>query len=424
MSTTNTIWHGVPALLDQLCATDESAEASLKRFFRQRPKLGRRDRGLIADAMYGCLRHLRSLDHALDDDLPSATARLGVWFRLHLDWSAEAATSAVAGDETLHQTLSRLRDTTAAPAPVRAELPDWLFDALARQLPADEVVELGLAMQRTAPLDLRVNTLVGKPARARIELMEAGLPFEPCRWSPIGLRHHGAPALQRSAPFRRGLVEGQDQGSQLIAPLLEPRRGETVIDLCAGAGGKTLHLAALMANQGYIHAFDPASRRLEELQQRCRRAGIDIVRASRIDNERAAAVKRLHGKADRVLVDAPCTGTGTLRRHPAIRWQHHDLATLTATQDRLLDTAAALLRPGGRLVYATCSLLAEENEQRIAAFGKRHPEFKPLPPAPILKRRKIALPVDADETHLRLYPHRHDCDGFFAAVFEKTRRAD
>lgn len=422
MTKPRTIWRGVPTLLDELCTADEGAETSLKRFFRARPKLGPRERNAIADAMYGCLRQLRSIDYALDSAQPNASNRLGAWMCLHHGWSAATARSALGGDDALQQTLSRLRGTSDAPAAIRAELPDWLYDALSEQLPADEVLQLGLALQQHAPLDLRVNTLIGKPAKALAALTAAELPFQPCHWSPIGLRHAGTLPVHCSAAFRNGLIELQDEGSQLIAPLLEPRRGETVIDLCAGAGGKTLHLAALMANQGVIHAFDPAARRLQELQQRCRRAGVNIVRASRIEDEQAVAVQRLRGKADRVLVDAPCSGTGTLRRHPAIRWQSHHLTTLNATQDRLLDSAAALLRPGGRLVYATCSLLAAENEQRATAFRQRHPEFRPLPLADILKRRNIALSVDLEQTALRLYPHRHDCDGFYAAVFEKAAR--
>jgi len=424
MSPVNTLWRGVPELLERMATADSGEQRPIDAFFQQRRRLGRRERGLIADAVYGCLRHLRSLDHALGDQAGDPRARLAAWLVSYADWPIEQAVSAIGSDEALTGTLSRLGDPANAPPAVQAELPDWLYDELCRQLPAAEVLDLGLALQQNAPLDLRVNTLRGKPAKALTALANEDMPLSPCPWSPIGLRHAahhpGHLPVQRSKAYTQGWVEVQDEGSQLVAPLLEPRRGETVIDLCAGAGGKTLHLAALMANQGNIHAFDPSGRRLKELEQRCQRAGVDNTVATRIEDEQAAAIRRFYGKADRVLIDAPCSGTGTLRRHPEIRWQRHDLAVLTATQDRLLDVGARLLRPGGRLVYATCSLLAQENEQRIEAFAERHPDLRLLPPAPILKRRKIALDIADEATSLRLYPHRHGTDGFFAAVFEKV----
>lgn len=434
-------WRQVPELVTALLAANQGS-APLGRFFRQHPRLGRRDRAQVADAAYGCLRHRLTLDFALghppDGPLadpmadrpangPAGTterARLAAWLCLYAGWSAEQAASAV-GSADLTAALKRLRDPAAADPRTRAELPNWLYDDLAGRLAADQLPALGLALQGPAPLDLRVNSLRCKPAAAIAALAAERLPFAPTRWSPHGLRHPDPLPVERSRCYAQGWVEVQDEGSQLVAPLLEPRRGETVVDLCAGAGGKTLHLAALSANQARILAFDPSARRLDELKRRAARAGVKVT-ASRIDDERAAAVRRLTGKADRVLVDAPCSGSGTLRRDPAIRWQPHDIAALTAGQDRLLDAAARLLRPGGRLVYATCSLLTAENEQRRAAFLERHPNFRPVELGPILKRRKVAAGLvtgqgegrGEGQSELRLFPHTHGCDGFYAAVLE------
>jgi 16S rRNA (cytosine967-C5)-methyltransferase len=213
------------------------------------------------------------------------------------------------------------------------------------------------------------------------------------------------------------LFEIQDEGSQLLSLLVEPRRGETVVDFCAGAGGKTLHLGALMANTGSLYAFDTSVKRLERLKPRLKRSGLQNVRTVAIAHERDERVQRLTGKADRVLVDAPCSGTGTLRRNPDIKWRALDLAALAAEQKKILAAAATLVKPGGRLVYATCSLLKEENEDVVAGFLATHSEFERLPVTGILERRHIALAQEGID--LRLTPHRHGTDGFFAAVLER-----
>jgi len=215
-----------------------------------------------------------------------------------------------------------------------------------------------------------------------------------------------------------GLIEVQDEGSQLLSLLLEPRRNEMVADFCAGAGGKTLHLGALMANSGSLYAFDVAPRRLDRLKPRCRRAGLHNVRTIAIQHERDSRIQRLTGKFDRVLVDAPCSGTGTLRRSPDIKWRSIDLDRLASAQASILEAASRLLKPGGRLVYATCSLLREENEDIVAAFLSAHADFTVQPVNELLARRQIPLIMDGD--WLRLLPHRHQTDGFFAAVL--TRR--
>ncbi len=437
MTMNNNPWRGVAELLADVMQRSVPADAALRRLFGSRShaggRPGQRQRTQVADAVYGILRHPRSLDYLLGaDPAVQATDRLAMWLYRYDDQSTSAA-AAAAGTaagyraEAIQALTERLTASSdparalekAAPA-VQLDLPDWLYQELVTQLPATELEQFASTIKRPAPLDLRVNTLRCSPARARQALAAEGIPLEPGHWSPVALRTAQQRPLADSKAWREGWVEVQDEGSQLIAPLLEPRRGETIVDLCAGAGGKSLHLAALMANRGHIHAFDTSRRRLEQLKQRCRRAGVDTVRPVLIADQRADAVQRLRGKIDRVLVDAPCSGSGTLRRRPEVGWQSHDLSALTAVQDALLDAAAALLRPGGRLVYATCSLLAAENQDRATAFEQRHRDFTPLNLAPILKRRNSSLEVGEETRHLQLYPHRHGCDGFFAAVWERN----
>jgi 16S rRNA (cytosine967-C5)-methyltransferase len=215
----------------------------------------------------------------------------------------------------------------------------------------------------------------------------------------------------------------QDEGSQLLGMLVEPRRGEMVVDFCAGAGGKTLQMGAAMGSTGRLYAFDVSDKRLANLAPRLKRSGLSNVFPQRIAGENDAKVKRLRGKIDRVLVDAPCTGLGTLRRNPdlKVRQSVQGLAELNAKQRAILDAAATLLKPGGRLVYGTCSLLAEENEEIVRDFLARHEEFALVPARSVLDRQGVK--VDGVDEFLHLYPHRHDTDGFFAAVLERRKGA-
>src|SRR3989344_4881315 len=205
----------------------------------------------------------------------------------------------------------------------------------------------------------------------------------------------------------------------LLGLMLEPKRQEMVVDFCAGAGGKTLHLGALMANSGTVYAFDVLAKRLDRLKPRLRRAGLNNVRMVTISHERDTRVQRLKGKIDRVLVDAPCSGTGTMRRNPDIKWRDINLAELMDPQQRILAAAAELLKPGGRLVYATCSLLKEENDDIVEKFLSAHPEFNVVPAGEILTRRHV--PLTMNNAALRLYPHRHRTDGFYAVALEKLQ---
>jgi 16S rRNA (cytosine967-C5)-methyltransferase len=235
-------------------------------------------------------------------------------------------------------------------------------------------------LSQSAPLDLRVNALTTKRAEVQKELKQAGIPSVPTPYSPWGLRIEGKPPLAKLDAFTRGAIEVQDEGSQLLALLLDAKRGEMVVDFCAGAGGKTLAIGACMRNTGRLYAFDTSAHRLDALKPRLARSGLSNVHPAAIAHERDDRIKRLAGKIDRVLVDAPCSGLGTLRRNPDLKWRQSpkSVQELVAKQTAILQSAARLLKPGGRLVYATCSVLPQENEAIAEAFTAANPDFTPL----------------------------------------------
>ena len=417
-------------LLDAILTGVAPADAHMERYFRGQPKLGVRDRGRIAETVYACLRRRRRLGILTrPDDGLKATAEglVAAWLAIRQDWSVRAlADNGYHGDATV--LLERVRNPKTDPLPpaVACDLPDWLYERLLAHYGEAETRALSAALNEPATLDLRVNTLKATREEAAACLVEAGFPAEPTPYSPSGLRRTERAPLFKTPCFEKGLIEVQDEGSQLLSLLLEPKRGEMIVDFCAGAGGKTLHLGALMANSGSLYALDTAAKRLARLKPRLARAGLGNVRSVVIGHERDQRVLRLAGKIDRVLVDAPCSGTGTLRRNPDIKWRPIDLEKLLASQRVILDAAATLVKPGGRLVYATCSLLREENDDVVSGFLKRHPEFTALSATEVLARRQITLPATplplgaALTDALRLLPHQHHTDGFFALVMQRA----
>ena len=257
------------------------------------------------------------------------------------------------------------------------------------------------------------------------ELAQAAIKTVATPHSPWGLRVEGKPQLAKLPAFVRGAIEVQDEGSQLLALLLDAKRGEMVVDFCAGAGGKTLAIGATMRSTGRLYAFDVSAHRLDALGPRLKRSGLSNVHPAAIAHERDDRVKRLSGKIDRVLVDAPCTGLGTLRRNPDLKWRQSPKAVeeLVAKQTAILGSAARLVKTGGRLVYATCSVLPQENEAIAEAFSVAHPDFEPLDAGEVLAQLKVegaAALCSGGESglrYLRLWPHVHHTDGFFAAVW-------
>ncbi len=405
-------------LVAELLRFEAPADRTVSRYFRARRALGRADRAFLAETAYAVLRRLRSLERAAG----SREARALVLAALArvLGFSARALEGALAPEELEFVARLRAFDARSLSPAEQFELPDWLWARLVAEQGEPEACALARALLEPAPLDLRVN--LAKLGREEA-LERLGLPARPTPYSPAGLRLEGKPAIQEHPLFRAGAIEVQDEGSQLLAYLVAPRRGERVADYCAGAGGKTLALAMLMRGTGRLYAMDVSARRLAQLAPRAARAGVSNIQPIVLAGEHDARAKRLAGKLDRVLVDAPCSGLGTLRRNPDLKWRHTSatVAEMSARQRRILAAAARLVKPGGRLVYATCSLLDEENTAVAEAFAREAAaEFVPLHCGELLARQRIGL--DTGE-HLRLRPDRHGTDGFFAAAFERRARA-
>jgi 16S rRNA (cytosine967-C5)-methyltransferase len=389
------------------------ADEVLSRYFREHHELGQQDRAFVAEAVFAVLRRRRSLEAAAGSAAPEALIA-GAAMRV-LGLSGRALDGLV--DPRLAQRIKAF-SLEALPPAVRADLPDWLWDRLCVDYGEAEAERIAQGMLNAAPLDLRVNIARTTREEVRARLAQDGIDAQPTPHSPAGLRVTGKPPINRNPLFRDGLVEVQDEGSQLLAWLLAPRRGEMVADYCAGAGGKTLAVAMLMRGMGRVYAMDVSAKRLAALAPRAARAGVTNVHAIALSGNNDARAKRLAGKLDRVLVDAPCSGFGTLRRNPDLKWRHEPQAIkeLADKQGGILAAASRLLKPGGRLVYATCSILREENEVVVAAFHAANPGFSALRCDELFAAQRISL--DTGES-LRLWPHLHGTDGFFAAAFER-----
>lgn len=415
------LFNHTEALLSELLRSTFPADLVVSRYFRQNRELGHADRGFVAETVYSVLRRKRSLAARCGDDVTSRRLLLATLAcvqglnRRELD----VVLHEVEGKWLAQAKAVRLEDL---PAAVRVDLPDWLYAALSLQFEAPQLEALAVALNQSAPLDLRVNVLKTEREVVLARLNADGLTAVACRYSPLGIRLVGKPSIARHPLFLDGSFEVQDEGSQLLGFLLAPKRGEMVADFCAGAGGKTLLLGALMRSQGRLYAFDVAEKRLAKLKPRLARSGLSNVHPVRIESENDIKIKRLSGKLDRVLVDAPCSGLGTLRRNPDLKWRQtpESVAELTGKQAAILHAASGLVKSGGRLVYATCSLLAAENDAIVAAFLAAHPEFVSLSAAEVLHKQGIEIDCDPNGgERLRLLPNRHGTDGFFAAVMER-----
>jgi 16S rRNA (cytosine967-C5)-methyltransferase len=395
------------------------ADVTLSRYFKDHPRLGGRERGAIAEAVYAVLRN-----KSFFTDF--AGSGQGPMRRLTLLGMAEAvgvdALGGLSDEET--EFLARVRqiDRNLLPAQMRANLPQWLYDKFVAQYGEQEALELAAVLNTPAPLDLRVNSIKANRDEVVAKLAEAPIVAEPTPYAATGLRVQKKPALQNLPLFKEGAIEVQDEGSQVLAQIVGAKRGEMVVDFCAGAGGKTLALGALMRNTGRLYAFDVSEKRLAKLKPRLARSGLSNVHPVLIAHERDAKIKRLAGKLDRVLVDAPCSGLGTLRRNPDVKWRQKPeaIAEMQEKQASILDGAARLLKNGGRLVYATCSLLTEENDAIVEQFLASHEDFELVPMSKVLAEQKIPLEMD---NYLKLLPHKHQTDGFFAAVLERKPMA-
>jgi 16S rRNA (cytosine967-C5)-methyltransferase len=424
-------------LLDELAADARPVDRTMRQWFAERRFAGAKDRRTISRRVYTVIRGRARLDWWCARHLGTSrlTNRVRVIASLVLtdgldeaviaglfDGSPYKPTLLTEDERMLIDTLSgHMLDSAEQPESVRGEYPDWLGESLYRAFDGAVVTELQ-ALNRPAPLDVRVNLLMDSRDNALAQLGSAGVTAVPLPFSSAGLRIPDRPRIDNTDAYRSGLVEVQDEGSQLVATITAAEPGMTVVDYCAGAGGKTLSLAVAMAGQGHLIACDSEPRRLARMAPRLKRAGIeDFVDVRVLDG--AAALADVVGRADRVLADVPCSMSGAWRRDPAAKWRlsRSQLDGCVAAQKAIIDEAARLVRPGGRLVYATCSVLPEENEAQADGFLDRHPEFELLPANDVWDS-VVAHACPSPGPYLRLSPARSQTDGYFVAVFR--RRAE
>lgn len=410
--------------LKSILKLDGPADVLMSIFFKNARKLGPRERSLVAEGIYFTLRNLSMITWRMDTVSPVQAPRLTALLALSLQYGIDKLDDKIIGRE-----MQPLRNMLAAkknkaPKYIQAELPEWLFKKLVVQYSDHKV--LFDAMLEPATLDLRVNTLKAKPDEVIEELAQHGVEATKGRYSPECVRLTTKPGLTKWPIYKEGKVEVQDEGSQLIARLVQPRRGEMICDFCAGAGGKTLALGALMKSTGRLYAFDVNERRLDGLGPRMRRAGLSNIFPSVIRSEHDNKVKRLYGKLDRVLVDAPCSGTGTYRRNPDLKWRfgESELIRINEIQKSVIRSAAKMIKAGGRLVYATCSLLQQENQDVIEEFLKENPDFELLNAWEVLAQQGVEV-LDFQKERFGNYfvmlPHLNQTDGFFGAVLQKKK---
>src|ERR1700675_4236612 len=421
-------------LIDTIEAQRVPAAKALKEWGTAHRYAGSGDRAAIAGLVWDVLRRRASSAWLMGAD--TARARLLGMLRLERGMDAEAISALCDGSRFAPAPLTEAervslttRSLAEAPAPVAGDYPDWLEPYLVDVFGEDRVAE-ATALASRAPLDLRVNTLKAKREKVLASLSHLGA--KPTPWSPIGLRIElGAdarhPGIHSEEDFIKGFVEVQDEGSQLAALLSAAKPGEQVIDLCAGAGGKTLALAAMMQGKGRLIATDHDKRQLAPIHERLSRAGVHNADV-RAPKGEADTLSDIRASADLVLIDAPCTGTGTWRRNPDAKWRMRPGALEVRLKDQIevLDRAAALVKPGGRIAYITCSVLPAENGEQIRNFVTRHPEFAVVPPSQVAtalwdKAEQFTAATLQSPEGLLMTPRRTGTDGFFVSVLKRQK---
>ena len=415
------LWSAQVLLLDVL-KFDAAADKQVSKYLREHKELGARDRHIVAETIYTVLRQKRVFSNLAQSGQGALERRL-VLLGAKTCVPDEQMNAAIepAEWEWLQQ-VSKV-DTSAMSPAVRSNLTDEWFAELTAAYGEEGALQLAYALNQTAPLDIRVNTMKSSREAVKIALNHSGIESIDCALAPLGVRLAGKPALQKLDVFTTGAVEVQDEGSQLLTHLLGAKRGEMIADFCAGAGGKTLAIGAMMKNTGRLYAFDVAAHRLAKLKPRLARSGLSNVQTVALDSENDSRVKRLSGKLDRVLIDAPCSGLGTLRRNPDLKWRHgiESIARLSALQASILNSAARLVKVGGTVVYATCSVLPAENQNVVDAFLKANPNYEKQDVRAALTVQNIDLPESAiSDGYLQLLPHTHETDGFFAACLKRV----
>jgi len=427
--------QAVIEMLEAVAITPRPADAVIGQYFRHRRYIGAKDRTALAESTYTILRHQARLDWWCKHYrvTPTARLRLIAFRRLVRQETESTIAKDFAGgkfapallNESERKFLDQLKGHDLFIHPkmslaTRYEMPEAMIAPLTAQYGERLEGEL-TALLAPAPLDLRINPLKTTREAVAEELRDVGAKVTLCRYAPYGLRLGARLALPTLPAFKEGRIEVQDEGSQLVALLVDAKPGMRVVDFCAGAGGKTLAIAAMMNNKGRVIALDVLGKRLLRAEERFRRAGLHNIEARALTSEQDPWIKRHKASFDRVLVDAPCGGSGTWRRNPDARWRElgPGLTALLPLQQQILTSAARLVKPGGRLIYATCSLLDAENQEQIAAFLATHPDFTLLPYQTIWQEATTTPPPCAGDM-LQLTPAQHDTDGFFAAVMVRA----
>jgi 16S rRNA (cytosine967-C5)-methyltransferase len=402
-------------LLAEVLRLNGPADATTSRFFRAHPKLGHGERGVIAEAVFAVLRRRMEFAHLAESGAGSPARRMAL-LGLMQTAGRTALKPFVSDSESKWLEHVSMIDPEALPLRIRLNLPDWIYQALSKRFEPAELAQLAAALNYPAPLDLRANPIKASRDDVLNALSKAGIEAGATPFAPFGVRVVGKPPLTKLDAFQHGWLEVQDEGSQLLCSLVAPKRGEMIVDFCAGAGGKTLALGAAMNNKGRIVAMDVVGGRLIRAKERFRRAGLHNIETRELSSERDKFVKRHLGHFDLVLVDAPCSGTGTWRRDPDKRWRQlgPGLPGLVPLQKDILESACRMVKPGGRLVYATCSLLPEENEMQVERFLDAHKDFEVKPAKDI-----VDIPGTGD--FLKVTPAQHGTDGFFAAVLARRK---
>ena len=412
-------------LLDELLKLAAPADVVISGFFKSHPEMGGRDRHFFAEAAWTVLRNRSWYAHMAASGSGPLHRRYALLAVAECFGRPMAQAECQADERQWLDHVENLEQVTVDPF-LRESIPDWISRAWVDAIGSDEALACAQAMRAAAPLDLRVNKLLASPRDVMASLAQEGIEAAPIAILDGALRVQGKPALQRSKAFQAGWFEVQDLGSQLLAILVAAKRGEFIVDFCAGAGGKTLALGAAMNNTGRLYALDTSASRLSRFKPRLVRSGLSNVWPSAISGLRDERVKRLSGKADAVLVDAPCSGLGTLRRNPDLKWRMsiEKIHDLQRQQLEILLAASSLVKPGGRLVYATCSLLAVENQQVVEGFLQVRPEFVRSAAHQVLAGQRVLLPESwkpfTPQGDLMLWPHRSHTDGFYAACLVRA----
>ena len=419
-------------LLSILESSSSPSDGIVQKYFRTRRFIGSKDRRAIGNRVWRLVRHRARLAWQLDEIVPNTRMRvladcvvneaMDLADLRDLCSGEIYAPPSITDKELVLLVAALARDLSIAPTHVLAECPDWLWPYFT-DLYGDQAEFETKALSEEAPFDLRVNTIKNDRDTARAALADEGIVSSKTPYSPLGLRLTSRTALGNSKAFTQGLVEVQDEGSQLAALMAETFAEHEVLDLCAGAGGKVLALAAAMGGSGRIVACDLHAGRLNKAKLRLKRAGIHSVTTRVLDPRNRNWLHKRRKSFDRVLIDTPCSGTGAWRRQPDARWRltPGDLDEHIAAQEALLAQGGRMVRPGGRLIYVTCSLLRQENEDRISSFLERHEHFRSLSVADIWKR-VLRTRYPGRGKYLRLSPRRHHTDGFFVAVLERDKQ--